>query len=108
MKNTLINVTKDEGTKFHELVTLFMQKIKGSIMDDRPVVISAANSCVSISNRISVEDYEFDMDHFYLNDGNFEMSLKMEDIKEIKYDDTCDETFTFLHNDSTEVLCCFL
>ena len=107
---SLINVTKtkDERLKLASLVELFSQKIKDSITNDRDIIVSTENSCMSVLNRIAIEDYECDMEHLYLNDGSFELHMKMDEIKDIKYDNTYDESFTFLHNDSTEIHCCFL
>lgn len=104
----LINETKEGKLNFRSLVTLFKQKIEDSIINDKSIIISASNSCVSFRNTISIADYECDTEKIYLNDDNFELHLDMSEIKEVKYDDTFDECFTFLHNDSTEIHLCFL
>ena len=57
---------------------------------------------------ISIDDYECDVERFCLNNGDFELHLKMNEIQEVKYDDTYDEYFTFLYNDNTEIYFCFL
>lgn len=94
--------------KFGSLITLFKQKIEDAIINDKSIIVSASSSCIEFRNTILIEDYECDIEKFYLNNGNFELHLKMNEIQEVKYDDTCDECFTFLHNDSTEIQLCFI
>lgn len=95
--------------KFGSLVTLFKQKIEDAIINDKSIIVSASNSFMAIRNTILIEDYECDTERFYLNNENFEIQLKMDEIQEIIYDyTTCDGCFTFLHNDNTEIHLCFL
>lgn len=94
--------------KFGSLVTLFKQKIEDAIINDKSIIVSASNSFIEIRNTILIEDYECDIERFYLNDGNFELHIKMEEIQEVKYDDTYDECFTFLHSDNMKIQLCFL
>lgn len=106
----LINSTEKlkSKLKFSNLVTLFKQKIEDCIINNRLIIISASNSCIEFRNTMLIEDYECDIERIYLNSGNFELHLKMNEIQEVKYDDTYDECFTFLHSDNTEIQLCFL
>lgn len=94
--------------KFSNLVTLFKKKIEDCVINKKSIIISASSPIMECRNTILIEDYEFDIYNFYLNNGNFELYLKMNEIQEIKYDDTYEETFTFLHSDNTEINLCFL
>lgn len=94
--------------KFNNLVALCKQKIEDCIINDRLIVISASNSCVEMRNTILIEDCECNEEDICLNDGNFELHLKINDIEKAAYDDTCDEYFTFVYKDGTEINLCFL
>jgi len=107
----LINSTEKfkSKTKFSNLVTLFKQKIEDCIINNKLIIISASSSYMEFRNTMSIDDYEYDEENFYLNNGNFELHLKMDDVEEIKYDNTYDEHFTFfLHNNEIEVCLYFL
>lgn len=107
--NALIPETEMKSRlKFGNLVTLFKQKIEDCVMNEKSIIISASSPIMECRNTILIEDYEFDIAKFYLNNGNFELYLKMNEINDIKYDNTYDECFTFIHNDNTKINLCFL
>lgn len=106
--NALINEAEERNLNFNNVVALIKQKIEEAIINDKPIVVSASNSCLACRNTIEIAEYEFDEKRFYVSSDNFEIHINMDEVKEVKYDNTYDECFTFLHNDNTEIVVCFL
>lgn len=101
VSNSLPNDLKNNSYK--ELINLLKEKIEESIMEDKKIVIDVLTPLINCRNTLSVEDYEINEEYLYLNYGNFELHINLNEI-EIKYDDIIDESFILTCNNSSVVL----
>ena len=105
----LIDITNDKSKNNNsnmELITLLGQKIEISILEDRKVIIDVSTPLMSCRNTNYIEDYEINEEYLYLNNGSYEIHIKLDEI-EFKNDYFLNDNFTLLHND-TEINICFL
>ena len=94
----LIDITSNTSSNLQngELITLLKQKIEDSILSNRSVIITISNPIMECRNTIYTDDYEIDGNKIYLNNGNFELHIDINET-EIKRDDTCANSFTFVY-----------
>ena len=104
VRGNLHNEAKDYSGD--QLVMLLKEKIENSITEDKSIAVSFSSSAAEIRNTFYVDDYEFERNMLYLNNGNFELHVDL-NTSELKYNDAFDDCFTIVHNE-TEVEIWFL
>lgn len=98
----LIDQTNEMSSNLQreEVVTLLNSKIEKSIMDERAICISIEALFGNCLNRVYVDDFEVEEDHIYLNEGNFEFNINLDDNTEITYENEYEEFFTISNKDT--------
>ena len=96
------NLQKEKNNSNMELVNLLKRKIEEFITEDKKIVIDVSSPLIICRNTFSTEDYEINNEYLYLNQGNFELHIKLDKVK-IEYDNTVDENFILVYND-TEIM----
>lgn len=96
------NLTIDfDYTLTEKFIDLLKEKIETRISEKEPVIIYVHTDMVECRNTILIDDYEFNDDMLYFNNGNYEIHICF-DKAEIKYDTSFDESFIFTY-DNMEV-----
>lgn len=96
--SNLLNI-KDKFN-WKEGFIVLKQKIEDSIMQHKAVIICISNPRLECRNTIYVEDYEFQENNLYLNDGDFELHIEMNEETEIKHDDLLEDEFMIVNQDT--------
>lgn len=81
-------------------ITLLKEKIEEAIKEDKALVISISNSLMECRNTIFTEDYEVKEDGLYLNYGNFELHINLDNNTMVIKSDVFDEEFIINDNNS--------
>lgn len=97
------NLSNEKNSTNDELIILLKKKIEDSIMENGKIIIDVSTPLINCRNTLSAEDYEINEGYLYLNHGNFELHINLDKI-EIKYDNTVDENFIFMYNDTDVIL----
>ena len=84
---------------------LLDQKIKESILNDKPIIIGIENPIMECRNTIYPDDYAIEAGRLYISNGNFELHINLDEVKE--YNDDSEDNFIFTYND-TEIRLYFL
>ena len=80
--------------------TVLKQKIEDSIMQHKSVIICISNPGLECRNTIYVEDYEFQENNLYLNDGDFDLHIEINEETEIKHDNLLEDEFMIVNKDT--------
>lgn len=97
------NLSNEKNNSNEELITSLKKKIEDSIIENGKIIIDVSTPLITCRNTISAEDYEINEGYLYLNHRNFELHINLDKI-EIKYDNTIDENFIFVYNDTDVIL----
>ena len=106
VRSNLLNSVRNFSGSDKKLVTLLKKKIEDCIMEDKSIVIDISSPVMECRNTIFIDDYEVDEERLYLNNGNFEIHINLNESK-VEYDNTFDNEFTFVGNNA-EIKLAFL
>lgn len=112
--NALINVTKDASSNLPDNskdknnkanndvngdVIMLKQKIEESIINHKPIIITNSNPAMECRNTIYADDYDVEENDLYLNSGDFELHINLNET-EMRHDDAYEDEFVFMHEDT--------
>ena len=66
-------------------------------MSEKPIIVGISNVAMECRNTIIPDDYELCDEDLYLNTGNFELHIHLDET-DIIYDDIVENNFVFAHN----------
>ena len=96
----------DSTLSNNEKGVLLNKKIKESILNDKPIIIGIENPAMECRNTIFPNDYEIEYGKLYINNGNFELHINLDEV-EVEYNYDFEDNFIFTYND-TEIRLYFL
>ena len=96
----LVNNTNQTGSNLSKenMISLLNQKIENSLIRNKPIIVGVSNSAIECRNTIYPDDYELCDENLYLNTGNFELHIHLDET-EIIFDDVFENNFVLIHND---------
>lgn len=116
--NALIDVNKKAGCNLQELngqlyknegKEVLKKKIEESIMQQKTIIVSISNPMLECRNTIHVEDYEYYDNNLYLNDGDFELHIELNENTKIQHDDSTEDEYMITNaNNNTETRLYFI
>lgn len=107
--NALINVTKEASSNLYNSndkasiingdIIMLKKKIEDSIMNNKPIIIINSTPVMECRNTIYAENYDVEEDNLYLNSGDYELHINLNET-EVKHNDMCEEEFIITHEDT--------
>ena len=90
----LINETK---YSLEQTLELLQKKIENSIIEERSVGVSIETDFFTCLHKLYIEDYWVTDTQIYLLFDNFELTINIEDVVSIEYEDATEEYFKITH-----------
>ena len=100
----LIENTNQTGSNLskHEMISLLNKKIERCLIYNKPIIVGVSNAAMECRNTIYPDDYEICEEDLYVNTGNFELHINLEET-DVQYDNT-ETGFVFVyHNMETRL-----